>query len=75
MPDSFRFPREDAEIWMNLHLTPPKGRFPFFLTGVARLRPEVTWKQAQAETNKSLILGGRSMNYSECSGKRLITVL
>jgi predicted permease len=52
MPDSFRFPREDAEIWMNLHLTPPKGRFPFFLTGVARLRPEVTWKQAQAETNK-----------------------
>ncbi|MFL6436981.1 MAG: ADOP family duplicated permease [Terriglobales bacterium] len=52
MPDSFRFPREDAEIWTNLHLTPPKGRFPFFLTGVARLRPEVTWKQAQAETNK-----------------------
>ena len=52
MPDTFRFPREDAEIWTNLHLTPPKGRFPFFLTGVARLRPGVTWKQAQAETNK-----------------------
>jgi len=52
MPGSFRFPREDAEIWTNLHLTPPKGRFPFFLTGVARLRPGVTWKQAQAEANK-----------------------
>jgi len=52
MPESFRFPREDAEIWANLHLTPPKGRFPFLFTGVARLRPEVTWKQAQAETNK-----------------------
>src|SRR6185437_904762 len=52
MPESFRFPREDAEIWTNLHLTPPKGRFPFFLTGVARLRPGVTWKQAQAEANK-----------------------
>jgi predicted permease len=52
MPESFRFPREDAEIWTNLHLTPPKGRFPFFLTGVARLRPQVTWKQAQTETNK-----------------------
>lgn len=52
MPESFRFPREDAEIWTNLHLTPPKGRFPFFLTGLARLRPGVTWKQAQAEANK-----------------------
>ena len=52
MPDSFRFPREDAEIWTNLHLTPPRGRFPFFLTGVARLRPGVSWKQAQAEANK-----------------------
>ncbi len=51
MPASFRFPNENTEMWANLHLTPPRGRFPFLYTGVARLKPGITWEQAQADTN------------------------
>lgn len=51
MPANFRFPRENTFLWTNLRITPPTRRGPFNLTGVARLRPGVTWKQAQTETN------------------------
>src|SRR5215469_2590669 len=51
MPDSFRFPNENTELWANLHISTPAIRGPFFLTGLGRLRPGVTWKQAQADAN------------------------
>ena len=62
MPESFQFPDlarassaqipgRGATLWTNLHLKPPTRRGPFFLTGLGRLRPGVTWQQAQAETN------------------------
>jgi putative ABC transport system permease protein len=52
MPDAFRFPRQQTEVWTNLLLTPP-GRFgPWFYRGLARLKPGVTMEEAQAETNR-----------------------
>ena len=62
MPESFQFPDlvlassgqipgQGAGLWTNLHLKPPTRRGPFFLTGLGRLRPGVSWAQAQAETN------------------------
>jgi predicted permease len=64
MPASFRFPREDTFLWTNLRIAPPTRRGPFNLIGVARLKPGVTWKQAQAETNAighSIELGGHGL--------------
>jgi putative ABC transport system permease protein len=51
MPDSFRFPHAETELWTNLRLKPPTRRGPFFMKGLGRLRPGVTWEQAQAEMN------------------------
>ena len=52
MPDGFRFPRRDIEVWTNLPLPPPTRYGPWFYRGVARLKPGVTLAQAQAETNR-----------------------
>jgi putative ABC transport system permease protein len=49
MPASFRFGPRDAEAWAILELTPPTRRGPFFLRGIARLRPGVTLAQANAD--------------------------
>jgi len=51
MPDSFRFPRTETALWVNLRLAAPARRGPFFLRGIGRLRPGVTLDQAQAEAN------------------------
>ena len=42
MPESFRFPRADTQIWTNLVLAPPTRFGPWFYRGVARLKPGVT---------------------------------
>ena len=51
MPEAFRFPRATTELWTNLPLVPPTRRGPFNSRGVARLKPGVTIRQAQRETN------------------------
>jgi putative ABC transport system permease protein len=51
MPAGFGFPRADTELWVNLELPPPTRRGPFFLKGLARLAPGVTFDQAQREMN------------------------
>ena len=51
MPDAFRFPGQQTEVWTNLLLNPPTRYGPWFYRGVARLKPGVTLEQAQAETN------------------------
>jgi putative ABC transport system permease protein len=52
MPDVFRFPQRETEVWNNLRLDPPTRYGPWFYRGVARLKPGVTLQQAQAETNR-----------------------
>jgi putative ABC transport system permease protein len=49
MPANFRFRNPDADVWAILTLDPPTRRGPFFLRGVARLRPGVTLERANRE--------------------------
>jgi putative ABC transport system permease protein len=49
MPGSFRFPSENVELWEPLRLKPPTRRGPYFLRGLARLRPGVSLRQARAD--------------------------
>ncbi len=51
MPDNFRLPRNETEVWTNLILTPPTRYGPYFYRGIARLKARVTIEQAQAEIN------------------------
>jgi len=49
MPASCRFPTRDVELWLLLPSTPPARRGPFFLRGLARLKPEATLEQARTQ--------------------------
>jgi putative ABC transport system permease protein len=49
MPRAFRFPSETIKLWEPLRLKPPTRRGPYFLRGVARLRPGVSLEQARAD--------------------------
>jgi putative ABC transport system permease protein len=49
MPASFRIYVREAEVWTILTLNPPNRRGPFFMQGLARLKPGVTVEQAAAE--------------------------
>jgi putative ABC transport system permease protein len=49
MPASFRFQNREADVWAILTLDPPRRRGPFFLRGLARLRPGTTLEQANRE--------------------------
>ena len=49
MPGAFEFWQRDVEAWAILPLNPPTRRGPFFMRGVARLKPGVTLAQASAE--------------------------
>jgi predicted permease len=51
MPDRFRLPQRQTELWTNLLLTPPKRYGPWVYRGLARLQPGVTMEQARAELN------------------------
>jgi putative ABC transport system permease protein len=68
MPGVFRFPRRDTEVWTNLPLNPPTRYGPWFYRGVARLKPGVTLRQAQAETNNiGLRMMQQNPNYKRLS--------
>jgi predicted permease len=49
MRSGFRFPSESVEVWEPLRLKPPTRRGPYFLQGLARLRPGVSLQQARAD--------------------------
>ena len=49
MPPGFEFWERDVEAWAILPLDPPTRRGPFFMRGVARLKPGVTIARAAAE--------------------------
>ena len=51
MSPAFDFPARDVELWTALQLQQPTRRGPYFLRGVARLRPDVNVDQARSEMN------------------------
>src|SRR5580658_6825245 len=72
MPDVFRYPRRETEVWTNLPLNPPTRFGPWFYRGVARLKPGVTLQQAQAETNH---IGQRMMQQNPYYKRLTLPVL
>lgn len=51
MPGIVQLPLRSTEVWTNLLLHPPTRFGPWFYRGVARLKPGVTFQQAQAHMN------------------------
>jgi putative ABC transport system permease protein len=49
MPAGSQFGQRDTDAWAILTLNPPTRRGPFFLRGMARLKPDVTLEQANAD--------------------------
>jgi putative ABC transport system permease protein len=49
MRGSFRFPAETIKLWEPLRLEPPTRRGPYFLRGLARLRPGISLQRARAD--------------------------
>jgi len=50
MPARVNFPNEETQLWRALRIEQPTRRGPYFLRGIARLKPGVTIPQALAET-------------------------
>ena len=53
MPPHLDFPRAEIQLWRVMQLEQPTRRGPYFLTGVARLKPGIS--TSQAHTDASLI--------------------
>jgi putative ABC transport system permease protein len=49
MAANFAFPNKGVELWRAIQLDQPTRRGPYFLTGVARLKPGMNIPQAQAQ--------------------------
>ncbi len=49
MPSHFNFPRQNIQLWRALQSEQPTRRPPYYLTGVARLKPGATIEQARAD--------------------------
>src|SRR5262249_9270794 len=52
MPPALNFPSREVEMWTTLQLQPPARRGPYFLTGIARLKPGISPEQAYIETSR-----------------------
>jgi hypothetical protein len=67
MPRVFQLPRSVTEVWTNQLVHPPTRYGPWFYRGVARLKPGVTFEQAQAEMNNiALIMVQQNPRTSAC---------
>ncbi|HEV8366355.1 MAG TPA: ABC transporter permease [Pyrinomonadaceae bacterium] len=51
MPPNLSFPNPEIQLWRALQLEQPTRRGPYFLRGIARLKPGVTTVQAKAESS------------------------
>ena len=49
VPAGLEFPAKGTELWTALQLEPPSRRGPYFLTGIARLKPSASLSQASVE--------------------------
>jgi putative ABC transport system permease protein len=51
MPAHFDFPRPEIQLWRAMQLEQPTRRGPYFLTGVARLKPGISTNQAHSDSS------------------------
>lgn len=59
MPAEFKFPTSDTEVWIPLGLK-PDALHPWFLTGVARLKPRILPAVAQKDVTSILVSAGQA---------------
>ena len=67
MPPNLNFPNGDVELWRAMQLEPPTRRGPYFLTGVARLKPGVPIEQARANAKTMMTSSfevGKNFNFN-----------
>jgi putative ABC transport system permease protein len=67
MPPNLNFPNGDVELWRAMQLEPPTRRGPYFLTGVARLKPGVPIEQARADARTMMTSSfevGKNFNFN-----------
>ena len=67
MPPDLNFPNRDVELWRAMQLEPPTRRGPYFLTGLARLKPGVPIEQARADARTmmtSSFEAGKNFNFN-----------
>ena len=67
MPANVDFPNKNVDLWRAMQLEPPTRRAPYFLTGVARLKPGVKIPQARAETQMMTSFGNEHFNFNVLS--------
>ncbi len=74
MPDGFDFPRRTVELWTALQLPTPTRRGPYFLHGVARLKPAVTPDDARADASLiSSTFSGEKLDFNVLPVNEFIT--
>jgi putative ABC transport system permease protein len=65
MPPHVNFPSPETQMWRALRLQQPTRRGPYFLRGVARLKPGVTIEQAVLDTkNMKSSFDGGNFNFN-----------
>jgi predicted permease len=72
VPMGLDFPAKDVTLWTTLQVQTPTRRGPYFLTGVARLKKDVSLERARAEMNTMKtsypsgqhILSGQQFNFN-----------
>ena len=72
LPARLDFPAKEVSLWTTLQLKPPTRRGPYFLTGVARLKKDVSLQRARVEMSTlktsypsgQYILSGQQFNFN-----------
>jgi putative ABC transport system permease protein len=66
LPPNLDFPSHDVELWRAIQWDQPTRRGPYFLKGVARLRPGISIEQARADTSTMGFGGNRRHCRANC---------
>ena len=72
LPARLDFPAKEVSLWTTLQLKPPTRRGPYFLTGVARLKKDVSLQRARVEMSTlktsypsgQYIMSGQQFNFN-----------
>jgi predicted permease len=72
LPARLDFPSKEVSLWTTLQLKPPTRRGPYFLTGVARLKKDLSLQRARVEMKTlktsypsgQYILSGQQFNFN-----------
>jgi len=72
LPARLDFPSKEVSLWTTLQLKPPTRRGPYFLTGMARLKKDVSLQRARLEMSTlktsypsgQYILSGQQFNFN-----------